>query len=137
MVRLNSIDNMHSGNMWFSWSKSSNYQEKLRCHACDGRTEDGKWKIGQCSIRPETAIDEGGVVRVLEFPKFVLKSHKKPTLCGGNSLFESLSHQSGTFPSKSVYWGSFPSATTPILSEQDGDIKSYFHDIPIETVVWC
>ena len=41
------------------WSKSSNYGEKLRCHACDERTDEqtdgGKWKIGQCSVRPETA----------------------------------------------------------------------------------
>ena len=28
-------------NVWFSWSKPSNYQEKLRCHACDGRRTDG------------------------------------------------------------------------------------------------
>ena len=41
------------------WSKSSNYGEKLRCHACDERTDErtdgGKWKIEQCSVRPETA----------------------------------------------------------------------------------
>ena len=40
-----SLDDMHSENMWFSWSKPSDYQdqEKLRCHACDvGRTEDGR-----------------------------------------------------------------------------------------------
>ena len=49
-----STDDMHSENICFSWSKSSNYQEKLRCHACDERT-DGKWKIVQCSVRPETA----------------------------------------------------------------------------------
>ena len=61
----------------------------------------------------------------------------KPTFCDGNSLFESLSHRSGTFPSKSIYWGSFPEATIPILGEQDGNIKSYIHDIPIETVVLC
>ena len=38
-----SLEDMHSENMWFSWSKPSDYQdqEKLRCHACDGgRTED-------------------------------------------------------------------------------------------------
>ena len=28
---------------------------KLRCHACDERTDGGKWKIEQCSVRPETA----------------------------------------------------------------------------------
>ena len=55
LVRMISIDDMHSENIWFSSSKSSNYPEKLRCHACDGRT-DGKWKIEQCSVGPETAI---------------------------------------------------------------------------------
>ena len=42
VVRMISIDDMHSENIRFSWSKSSNYQEKLKCHACDiwmdGRT---------------------------------------------------------------------------------------------------
>ena len=36
------------------------YMEKLICHACDGRTNGGgggKWKIGQCSVGPETAIN--------------------------------------------------------------------------------
>ena len=52
-----SLDDMHSENIWFSWSKPSNYRGKLRCHACDGggRT-DGKWKIEQCFVGPETAI---------------------------------------------------------------------------------
>ena len=41
---------MHSENIWFSGSKSSNYRGKLRCHACDEWTEDGgRWKIVQCS----------------------------------------------------------------------------------------
>ena len=57
VVRIISPDDMHSENIWFLWSKQSNYQEKLRCHAHDRRTEeDGKWKIEQCSGRPETAI---------------------------------------------------------------------------------
>ena len=39
------------------WSKPSNYQEKLSCHAHDGRTDGGgKWKIVQYSGRPEAAI---------------------------------------------------------------------------------
>ena len=38
VLRMISLDDMHSENIWFSWSKSSNYQEKLRCHACDIRT---------------------------------------------------------------------------------------------------
>ena len=37
VVRMISIDDMHSENIWFSSSKSSNYRVKLRCHACDGR----------------------------------------------------------------------------------------------------
>ena len=55
VVRTTSLGDMHSENIWFSWHKPSKYQEKLICHACDGRTEDGKWKIEQCSGRPETA----------------------------------------------------------------------------------
>ena len=54
VVRIISPGDMHLGNIWFLWSKQSNYQEKLRCHACDERMG-GKWKIGQCSVRPETA----------------------------------------------------------------------------------
>ena len=58
VVRMISLDDMHSENIWFSWYKLSKYKEKLICHACDGggRTEDGKWKIEQCSVGPETAI---------------------------------------------------------------------------------
>ena len=62
VVRINSPDHMHSENIWFLWSKPSNYQEKLRCHAREQRTDGrktgggGKWKIVQCSGRPETAI---------------------------------------------------------------------------------
>ena len=58
-----SLDDMHSENIWFSWQKPSKYREKLICHACDGRTDertngrtDGKWKIEQCFVGPETAI---------------------------------------------------------------------------------
>ena len=48
VARTTSLDDMHSENIWFSWYKPSNYQEKLICHACDGggrtdeRTESGK-----------------------------------------------------------------------------------------------
>ena len=59
MARTTSLDDMHSENIWFSWYKPSKYREKLICHACDGRTNGGgggKWKIGQCSVGPETAI---------------------------------------------------------------------------------
>ena len=57
VVRMTSLDDMHSENIWFASSKPSNYQEKLRSHACDTRRNDGgKWKIEQYSGRPETAI---------------------------------------------------------------------------------
>ena len=53
VVRMISLDDVHSENIWFSGSKPSNNQVKLRCHACDirtdGRRDGGKWKIGQCS----------------------------------------------------------------------------------------
>ena len=54
VVRMISLDDMQSENIWFSWSKSSNYREKLRCPVTDERTN-RKWKIEQCSGRPETA----------------------------------------------------------------------------------
>ena len=50
-------DEMHSENVCISWSKPSNYQEGLRCHAPEnGRTNGGNWKIEQYSCRPETAV---------------------------------------------------------------------------------
>ena len=52
VVKMISLDNMHSENLWGSWSKPSNYPEKLISHACDGRTDGGKWKIGQYSGKP-------------------------------------------------------------------------------------
>ena len=58
VARTTSLDDMHSENIWFSWYKPSKYREKLICHACDGRTNGGKWKIGQCSVGPETTIDK-------------------------------------------------------------------------------
>ena len=66
VARTTSLDDMHSENIWFSWYKPSKYREKLICHACDGgggRTEDGKWKIGQCSVGPETAINVAHSIR--------------------------------------------------------------------------
>ena len=48
-----SLNDMHSENISFSWSKPSNYREKFIYHACETNR---KWKIGQYSIRPETAI---------------------------------------------------------------------------------
>ena len=42
VVRMISIDDRHSENIWFSWPKSSNYQEKFRYHACDIRTADAR-----------------------------------------------------------------------------------------------
>ena len=31
---------MQSENIWLLWSKPSNYQDKLRCHARDEKTEE-------------------------------------------------------------------------------------------------
>ena len=45
VVRMIRLDDMHSEKIWFSGSNSSNYRGKLRCHACDGRTEDGGRKV--------------------------------------------------------------------------------------------
>ena len=46
VVKMISLDEMHSG---FSWSI------KLTSRGAERRTN-GKWKIGQCSVGPETAI---------------------------------------------------------------------------------
>ena len=35
VVKMISLDDMHPENIWFSWYKPSNYQEKLIRHACD------------------------------------------------------------------------------------------------------
>ena len=69
VARTTSLDDMHSENIWFSWYKPSKYREKLICHACDGggRTEDGKWKIEQCSVGPETAIIYAKVEMIYTF----------------------------------------------------------------------
>ena len=45
VLRMISQDDMHSEHIWFSWYKPSNYQEKLRCHARDGRTHRGRRKV--------------------------------------------------------------------------------------------
>ena len=45
VVRIVSPDDMHSENMWLLWSKPSNYQEKMRCHARDDGTDGGGWKM--------------------------------------------------------------------------------------------
>ena len=42
VLRMISLDDMHSENIWFSWSKPLDYREKLRCHASDIQM-DGKW----------------------------------------------------------------------------------------------
>ena len=41
VVRMIGLDDMHSENIWFSWSKPSNYRRKLRCHAYDEGLTDG------------------------------------------------------------------------------------------------
>ena len=58
VIRIISPDAMHSENIWIcglnhqiikkSWDVTQVMDERLE----DG----GKWKIGQCSVRPETAI---------------------------------------------------------------------------------
>ena len=60
LARTTSLDDMHSENMWFSWYKPSKYREKLICHACDGERTDGKWKIEQSSVGPDTAKKDNG-----------------------------------------------------------------------------
>ena len=47
VVKVVSLDDMHSGNIWFSGSKQSNYRERLRCHACDGGQTDGQTESGK------------------------------------------------------------------------------------------
>ena len=47
VVRIISSGDMHSGNIWFLWSKQSNYQEKLRCHAHDIRTHERTEESGK------------------------------------------------------------------------------------------
>ena len=42
VVRVATLDDMFSENIWFSCPKSSNNWEKLRCHACDILTKSGK-----------------------------------------------------------------------------------------------
>ena len=38
-AKVVSLDDMHSANIWFLWSKPLDYWEKLRCHACNGHTD--------------------------------------------------------------------------------------------------
>ena len=76
--RMISIDDMHSENIWFSWYKPSKYREKLIRHAWDGRTDertDGKWKIEQCSVGPETAIINGQINQLPSCYSRQLKAH--------------------------------------------------------------
>ena len=41
VVRMINLYDMNSENIWFSGSKPSNHQEKLRCQCCDGRGTNG------------------------------------------------------------------------------------------------
>ena len=76
VARTTSLDDMHSENIWFSWYKPSKYREKLICHACDGgQTEDGKWKIVQCSVGPETAIKGVYKPNTIYNAKYMKKSY--------------------------------------------------------------
>ena len=52
--RMISLGDMHSENIWYSWSKSSIIEKSWDVTpVTKGRTEDGKWKIEQCSILSE------------------------------------------------------------------------------------
>ena len=48
VVRIISPDDIYSENIWFLGSKPSNYEEKLRFHPRDMRTDE-RTEIGQCS----------------------------------------------------------------------------------------
>ena len=53
-ARMISIDDMPSENIWFSWSKSSNYREMLGRHARDRRTEEsGKYRSVLVDQKPQ------------------------------------------------------------------------------------
>ena len=58
VVRMISLDDLHSENIWFSWFKPSNYQRKLRCHACDGQTKYGGRTKGGGKLAQVTCIQE-------------------------------------------------------------------------------
>ena len=47
VVRMISLDYMHSENIWLSWSKPPNYREKLRCHACVGGVQTEEEESGK------------------------------------------------------------------------------------------
>ena len=50
VARTICLSDMHSENIWFSWSKQSKCGENLIHHACDrGGWADGKWRIEQYS----------------------------------------------------------------------------------------
>ena len=51
---LISLDQELSENIWFVWSRTCYKGGKLRCHACDTRT-DGHWKVVQYSAEAESA----------------------------------------------------------------------------------
>ena len=53
VVRMISLDDLHSENIWFSWFRPSNYREKYRCHACNGRMDERKESGKKCSILEE------------------------------------------------------------------------------------
>ena len=56
VVQVVSLEDMHSENMGFTWSKPSNYRKNWRCHACEGRTY-GHVKERQYSALAEFAIN--------------------------------------------------------------------------------
>ena len=68
--RIISLDDMHSENIWFSWSKASNYQEKAICQ--DGRMDtrtDGHTNRWNCEERAKTLDSEFAIsVKISENP---------------------------------------------------------------------
>ena len=58
------------------------------CHACDGRTNGGgKWKMGQCSVGPETAII-GNIIFTFDSIKKRESIYHSFFLCNGNDDYD-------------------------------------------------
>ena len=95
VIQVVSLDDIHSENIWFSGSNSSNYRGKLRCHTCDGRTNGGgKWKIGQYSElnqKPQNVLYDTYTLYITSFKGNETKFAHKLYMLPGNFLSVSLS----------------------------------------------
>ena len=62
VIRMISLDDMHSENKWFSWCKPSNYRGKLRSHGRDEGTDGGR-KMENSAVffwtRNRNSVDSG------------------------------------------------------------------------------